>query len=73
MENLKQATKKKKDAEKDEATSDLIGQFGIGFYSAFMVAKKVELETKANGQDAVLWTSTGDGNYTIEESKKTTR
>lgn len=38
-----------------------------------MVADKVELETKANGQDAVLRTSTGDGSYELAASKKTTR
>jgi len=73
VENLKkQAAEKKKKEENNEST-DLIGQFGIGFYSAFMVAKKVELITKANGHDAVHWSSTGDGNYEITDSDKTTR
>ncbi|MSP92810.1 MAG: molecular chaperone HtpG [Myxococcales bacterium] len=45
---------------------DLIGQFGVGFYSAFMVARKVVLETQKYGEDhAVRWESTGDGTYTI--------
>jgi molecular chaperone HtpG len=47
---------------------ELIGQFGIGFYSAFMVAHKIVLITKAPGAEkAVKWESTGDGTYTIEE------
>jgi molecular chaperone HtpG len=46
---------------------DLIGQFGIGFYSAFMVSDKVSLLTRAPGQaEGVKWESTGDGTYTIE-------
>ncbi len=46
---------------------DLIGQFGVGFYSAFMVAKKVILETQKQDEDhAVRWESTGNGEYTIE-------
>ncbi|MSQ81341.1 MAG: molecular chaperone HtpG [Myxococcales bacterium] len=58
----------------DAATPDLIGQFGVGFYSAFMVAKKVVLETcKAKGDHAVRWESTGDGEYTIERLDKTRR
>ena len=71
MENLQKAQKDKKDAA--DGWSDLIGQFGIWFYSAFMVAKKVTLETKANGHDAVLRSSTWDGSYEIEDSDKTTR
>ncbi|MBN1545038.1 MAG: molecular chaperone HtpG, partial [Syntrophaceae bacterium] len=59
-------------AEKPELlTPELIGQFGVGFYSAFIVADKVTLITKAAGSDkAVKWESTGDGSYTIEETKK---
>ncbi len=50
---------------------ELIGQFGVGFYSAFIVADKVTLITKAAGADkAVKWESSGDGSYTIEETKK---
>lgn len=49
------------------AAPDLIGQFGVGFYSAFMVAKKVVLETQKTGEaQAVRWESSGDGEYTIE-------
>lgn len=48
--------------------SELIGQFGVGFYSAFMVADQVIIVTKAPGATkGVKWESTGDGQYTIEE------
>lgn len=79
LESLEKNAKAKKDAKKDKkneswsTSSDLIGQFGIGFYSSFMVAKKVELETKANGSDAVKWTSEGDGAYELADSDKKTR
>lgn len=64
LKNLEQA-KDKKDSEQ------LIGQFGVGFYSAFMVADKVELLTRRVGEEkAVLWTSEGDGKYTIAEAEK---
>lgn len=52
----------------DEASdSQLIGQFGVGFYSAFIVADKVTLVTRKAGQtDAVQWESAGQGDYTLE-------
>ena len=47
--------------------SNLIGQFGVGFYACFMVADKVEVTTKKAGEDqAYLWTSAGDGSFEIE-------
>ncbi len=47
---------------------ELIGQFGVGFYSAFMVADQVRLHTqKAGSSMGVLWQSNGDGTYTIDE------
>ena len=54
-------------------TPELIGQFGVGFYSAFMVADRVELRTKKAGTDdpAVLWKSKGEGSYTLDECDKT--
>ncbi|BBO77962.1 chaperone protein HtpG [Desulfosarcina widdelii] len=55
---------------------ELIGQFGVGFYSAFMVADKITLVTRAAGAEAnqaVKWESTGDGSYTIEETEKAHR
>ncbi|MDM8537059.1 molecular chaperone HtpG [Desulfobacterales bacterium HSG17] len=55
-------------------TPELIGQFGVGFYSAFIVAKKVTVITRAAGQDtATRWESSGDGEYTIEPCEKPTR
>ncbi|OJU12811.1 MAG: molecular chaperone HtpG [Clostridiales bacterium 43-6] len=50
---------------------DIIGQFGVGFYSAFMVADKVTVISKSAGSDeAYLWQSTGADGYTIEASEK---
>lgn len=50
---------------------DIIGQFGVGFYSAFMVAKEVEVRSKAFGADkAYVWTSSGADGYSIEECDK---
>jgi molecular chaperone HtpG len=58
------------DAKKD---SSLIGQFGVGFYSAFMVAHKVEVHSrKATSKSANVWISEGGGSYEIESSKKDT-
>ncbi|OBJ72025.1 molecular chaperone HtpG [Mycobacterium sp. 1274756.6] len=56
-----------REAKSEEASEELIGQFGIGFYSAFMVADKVELLTRKIGEgDATRWESSGEGTYTIE-------
>ena len=50
---------------------DIIGKFGVGFYSAFMVSKKIEVLTKkANEEKAYLWISSGADGYTIEEANK---
>lgn len=55
-------------------TPELIGQFGVGFYSSFIVADKVTLLTRAADEDkATFWESRGDGTYTIEESTKRSR
>jgi molecular chaperone HtpG len=60
-------------AKSDKDPGSLIGQFGVGFYSAFMVAHRVDLLTRRAGQEtAVLWSSTGDGTYTITETAKET-
>ncbi len=54
--------------------AELIGQFGVGFYSAFMVAEKVTILTRAPGQaKGIRWESNGDGTYTIEECNKDSR
>lgn len=53
---------------------ELIGQFGVGFYSAFIVADKVEIITRKAGETAaVKWTSDGAGSYTIEDCEKDSR
>jgi molecular chaperone HtpG len=55
----------------DTLTPELIGQFGVGFYSSFIVAEKVTLLTKAaGGGTAVRWESHGDGEFTISEAEK---
>ena len=52
----------------------IIGHFGLGFYSAFMVAKKVEILTKSHtGEDAVHWQCEGNPEYTIDKSDKKER
>lgn len=57
----------------DLLTPELIGQFGVGFYSAFIVAEKITLITKAAGSETgIKWVSTGDGSYTIETVEKET-
>ena len=56
------------------AEQELIGQFGVGFYSAFIVADKVELITRKAGESsAVKWTSDGAGEYTLEDCEKDSR
>ncbi len=60
----------KTDMEKKEDI-DIIGQFGVGFYSAFMVAEKVRVVTKSHGSDeAYEWVSDGTDGYTIAEAEK---
>ena len=59
-----------------QADAALIGQFGVGFYSAFIVADRVTVETRRAGaepSDAVRWESTGEGDYTIEPIEKINR
>ncbi|WP_428739352.1 molecular chaperone HtpG [Sulfurimonas sp.] len=54
-----------------KADSQLIGQFGVGFYAAFMVANKVEVTTRKAGEDkAFTWVSDGSGEFDIEEAAK---
>lgn len=62
MSKLKKA-KEKKDI-------NIIGQFGVGFYSAFMVADKIEVLTKSNNDNAYKFTSDGKDSYTIEDATK---
>lgn len=62
---------KYKDSAKD---SGIIGHFGLGFYSAFMVAEKVEIITKSyTDAPAAIWTCDGSPNFTLEETEKETR
>ena len=50
---------------------ELIGQFGVGFYSAFIVAEKVRLDTRAAGEEkGIRWESDGKGSYTVQEIEK---
>jgi molecular chaperone HtpG len=52
-----------------EQAAELIGQFGVGFYSSFMVADRVELVTRKAGSDTgVRWESTGEGTYTVADA-----
>ncbi len=58
----------------DSITPELIGQFGVGFYSAFMVSEHITILTRAAGSDkGVKWESAGDGSYSIEETEKESR
>ncbi len=59
--------------EKGEVAGDMIGQFGVGFYSAFMVSNKVELFTHSWDADAesLKWESDGSGSYTITDAEDT--
>lgn len=62
---------KQENAQAGEKDIEVIGQFGVGFYSSFMVASKVEAVSKAYGADtAYKWTSEGADGYTIEECEK---
>ena len=57
--------------EKDTSKIDIIGQFGVGFYSAFMVAKKVIVESRAAGsEEAFQWVSSGEDGYVINPIEK---
>ena len=75
-EKIQKAKKKKAQKGQREETSDvgqLIGQFGVGFYSSFMVSKKVELTTRRAGQKtATRWESDGKGDYIIEKAERET-
>ncbi len=60
----------------DSKDSQLIGQFGVGFYSAFIVADKVTVRTRAAGHssdEGVLWESAGEGDFTVETISKQSR
>src|SRR3984893_12184434 len=64
---LRQQLREAQTAKNTAVSEELIGQFGIGFYSTFMVADKVELLTRKAGESAATrWESSGEGTYTIE-------
>jgi molecular chaperone HtpG len=59
-----------KQGESKQTIAELIGQFGVGFYSSFMAAERVSLITRRAGESAVTrWESTGDGTYQISEAE----
>ncbi|HET9167619.1 MAG TPA: molecular chaperone HtpG [Candidatus Angelobacter sp.] len=63
--------KRMQESQSAESFADLIGQFGVGFYSAFMVADKVTIITRRAGETtATQWESAGDGSYTLAEAEK---
>ena len=67
----KSGTELFKEENSDSKNLEIIGQFGVGFYSSFMVAKKVEVLSKSiNDDKSYLWVSDGEDGYTIEESEK---
>jgi len=58
---------------KETGDINLIGQFGVGFYAAFMVADKIEVITRKIGSDeAVKWSSKADGVFTVESGERST-
>src|SRR5258708_14714386 len=61
--------------EKGNNSADIIGQFGVGFYSVFMIADKVNVTSRSYrpGDHAYTWTSDGSNSYTIEPADKTNR
>ncbi len=71
---LEEAAKNKSGGE-GKPDLDLIGQFGVGFYSAFMVADRIDVVSKSAkpGTTAVKWSSLGDGGYTIEDADRAVR
>jgi molecular chaperone HtpG len=63
-----------KEGESPASIAELIGQFGVGFYSSFMVSERVVLVTQRAGESpATRWESNGDGTYSIEETEKPSR
>jgi molecular chaperone HtpG len=60
-----------KESKSSEIAASLIGQFGVGFYSAFMVADRVTLVTRRAGEDiGTLWESAGDGTYSVSDARR---
>src|SRR5690606_6231076 len=70
---LEQARAKEQSGQKPDL--NLIGQFGVGFYSAFMVADRIDVTTLSAAADAepVHWSSTGDGTFSVGPAERTSR
>jgi molecular chaperone HtpG len=69
----KEFLRQMREAKSDTAAPDLIGQFGVGFYSSFMVANEVEVITRRAGESgATRWVSRGDGQFTIGDAERDT-
>ena len=69
----KSGTELFKEENSDAKNLEIIGQFGVGFYSSFMVAKEVQVLSRSiNSDEAYLWKSDGSDGYTIEKSEKET-
>lgn len=67
----REVLKNLKDSPSGDLAESLIGQFGVGFYSAFMVADRVSLVTRRAGEDTgTEWESTGDGSYTVGDGRR---
>ncbi|UUV17734.1 molecular chaperone HtpG [Fusobacteria bacterium ZRK30] len=67
-------TEAMKEAKNNKDDLSIIGQFGVGFYSSFMIANKITLKTKSpDSETGVKWVSTGEGSFTIEDTKKSHR
>ena len=67
----REALEKIKEAASGDGAAQLIGQFGVGFYSSFMVADRVELVTRKAGSDeAVRWESAGGGSFTVTDAER---
>jgi TNF receptor-associated protein 1 len=54
--------------EESDALQSIIGQFGVGFYSSFIVADKVEVYTRSEGGKGVAWVSDGDGSFVVSDA-----
>jgi molecular chaperone HtpG len=64
---------RKLQSEKDDARAQLIGQFGVGFYSSFIVADRVDVETRSAGEpeaEPVLWRSSGEGSFVVTKGDR---